>query len=227
MRRLLIALVLCVLPSHGWAAQNVLQTDTFGGTEAANVTAYDAGWVLSGSATVNQCKIRGTPGIGTTANICGVHDTRQTWTDDQWGELLLDATNVAGAKVGITLRMVVDGANKPNAFFCGFSSASSKYVIAKYTAGVYALILAGSNTIATGDTVNCEVVGQHVKLVITRSAAVLETIETDDASFSTGSPGILIHDTTSNRLAGSWRAGSVTADAVIQSFSGFLGAILP
>lgn len=70
--------------------QNILDTDSFGGSNGDDLATYSAHWVAGDLA---QCKIAGTPGVGLAgfSNAYNIN-TSQTWTNDHFSELKVDAS---------------------------------------------------------------------------------------------------------------------------------------
>src|SRR5574341_770270 len=91
-RTIILLFVALLLPVHGWAVQNELDTDSFNGTNGTALATYNANWNALGSGEINQAAIQGTPGVGNTSGNSGDYRTGQTWTNNQWAELIVDGT---------------------------------------------------------------------------------------------------------------------------------------
>ena len=232
-RSMVLALVLCLLavpacaqpgaPSNlgvgGGAvmAQNILDTDSFGGSNGTVLHTYDANWIADTITFYNDCSIRGTPGVGGTP-ACGNHRIGQTWTNDQFAQLTVDGTTVASNTFVVMVRFTVTAGNG----YTGgapVQGGSTIYRIGRLDANVFTTLAAesGSTTIQAGDIVNLQVEGTVLTLKVTRGGSDAFTpfsydTAGDATKYSTGNPGMVFQNTDGTvRLAGSWVAGSVGA----------------
>lgn len=201
--------------------QNLLDTDSFNGTNGTDLSTYSANWPLFGN--WNQNQIRGTPGMGTSSGGCGNRRTGQTWTDDHWAEVTIDGTNLADTHYFVGVR-ATDESPAGHGYGGGASHDDTEvYSIYRFDPNGTKTRLAldgGSHTIATGDVINVQVVGTTITLTVTRSSTQLLQIQATDSTYASGgTPLLFVNDSTTLRLAGSWRAGSVTAP-VVQDLQG-------
>jgi hypothetical protein len=191
--------------------QNVLDTDTFNGTNGNTIETYSAHWINGGSAQFNDITIRGSPGIGGTS--AAAMNTSQTWTNDQWAEIKVDATNVASNFVAVCVRGVIDGTNHTTMYCGGINNVNfgTDYRIWSSSSGSNTpLGSASGQNAAVNDVINFQVVGTTLTLAVNG----ITLLTTTDSAFTTGNVMVWLSDATSTiRLAGSWRAGSVTAAA--------------
>lgn len=194
--------------------QNLLDTDSFNGTNGNNLSTYSVNWPVFGN--WNECQIRGTPGMGGNVGGMGNRRTGQTWTDDHWAEVTLDGTNVVDTHYFVGVRATDDSpAGHGYGGGASVTDDASVYAIYRFDPGgtkTRLLLDPGSNTITAGDVINVQAVGTTITLTVTRSASQLLSISTTDATYSTGgTPLLFVNNSGVTRLAGSWRAGSVTA----------------
>jgi hypothetical protein len=210
-------------------AQILLDTDSFGGTNGTALPSYNANWNTVGTLDSADVLIAGTPGIGSVAdNASANYRTGATWTNDQWGELTVDSTNLVDVDFGRwAILLHATGGTATNCYACGiFPSlvdATLKYRIGRYDGmGGFNLLVdePGGTLMQTGDVVNAQVVGTVITLKVTRSGVDAFTPFTYDYSgdttkYTTGNPGVHLESHTAVRLAGSWRAGSVGSSATV------------
>lgn len=180
-----------------------LDTDTFNGTNGTLLPTYSANWPLWGG--FNNCRIEGSPGVGDNSG-CGNSRTGQTWTNDQWAELTVDSANTATV-FEVCVR-TTSPSNLSDGYCGGIDSShfNTQYRIIKLTNGTTTSLVTSATTLSLGDIINMQVVG--TSLILTVNGKTLLT--TTDSTYSTGNPGLDFFSGNTNRLAGSWRAGSVT-----------------
>jgi hypothetical protein len=190
-------------------SQVLLDTDTFNGTNGTSLPSYNANWVITDSGGFNNLTIEGTPGVGGAGS-----NTRNgsTWTNDQWTELTIDSTNLASDNFFVGVRITTGNANNCTGYWAGYSFGTfgnRTYRIVKFTSSSsFTNLVTGTHTAAVGDVVNVQIVGTSLTLTVN---GVTEATVTD-ATYSTGSPGMNLSDaTTTIRLGGTWRAGSVSS----------------
>lgn len=225
-RRILLALcMLLVCAGPGWAGQNVLDTDTFNGTNGNTLPTYSGNWLTVPGSIWGDLTIQGTPGFGTTSGYNANRNTSQTWTNDQWAEIQIDGTNVpSGAHTFDRLQVMLRvSTSASSGYACGVdvpNAANIIYRIIRYDSSTYTSLAAepGSTTAGASDVVNCQIVGTVITMKVTNGGTdrftpfTYDTVS-DGTKYSSGDVGILgAYDTSSVRLGGSWRAGSVTAD---------------
>lgn len=241
-RRLLVAFVCALVAAFVlvstlpivqvvWAAQNQLgPTETFGGTNADTLATYDANWV-SWDTSRYQARIRGTPGVGSPAGgeVQGGNIRNGfTWTNDQWAELKIDGTNVADYRFLVCVRLTQGTANDVTGYCGGVhrDDSGGDYKIYKFTStDAYTALATGTHTYAANDVVNFQAVGTVLTLQLNGSGTEA-TYDTsgDMTKYSTGSPGLVLGDSTiTKRLGGTWKAGSVGAAASSARRSFFFG----
>ena len=215
LKRLLFALLCGLLfISPVSAGQNVLDTDSFGGTNGTALSTYSANWPVFANWN-NGLAILGSPGMGEQGGgVSGNRRLGQTWTNDHWCELTLDGTNLADVLFYIGVRLQ-NTSPAGDGYGAGWESDTNLYRIIKINAnGTTSVLATSAHTRAAGDVVNFQAVGAIMTLVVTRGGSTLFTLSATDVAYTTGAPGIpRVWNSTSGRLAGSWRAGSVTADA--------------
>ena len=76
------------------AVQNLLDTDSFGGTAATQLPTYDAKWSKAGTAEVNNCVIATPTGNVAGNGVCGDYSTGATWTNNQWAEVTVTTADL-------------------------------------------------------------------------------------------------------------------------------------
>ena len=221
-RGLLGALILVglLMPGHGWAVQNVLDTDSFGGTDTNTLTTYNANWVAQDTVNTQNLTIQGTPGVGAVNNSTygASYRTGQTWTDDQWAELTIDGT-VSSYMFLVGVRVKSD--NTWFGYYCGVDNGvDNNYGIFQWSGfGNGNRLATVAQAKAAGDVVNCEVVGTVITLRVNTTSIVTYDTVSDGTKFSTGNPGLAITDISGpRRNGGSWRAGSVSAGSENSGF---------
>jgi len=192
--------------------QTLLDTDSFGGTNGDTLTTYSANWPVFIS--WNQLAIRGTPGFGTgVAGSQGNRRTGQTWTDDHWAEITLDAVSLADTLFWVGVR-AIDESPSGRGYGGGWDFGPTVYQIVRFNPDGSKTVLLndpGSNTRAQSDIINVQVVGTTITLKVTRGGSQLLSISTVETTYPTGgTPLLFANDITTNRLGGTWRAGSVT-----------------
>jgi hypothetical protein len=197
-----------LLPMSAWAAQNVLDTDNFGGTAGTALPAYNAKW--ANITNFNNCAISPSGG-GLGGNDCVNRNTGQTWTNNQWVEAKVESV---GTRMMLGVRNnSTDWDNGYQAGSWSFALGDTKYYIIKRTDSVSQAAVAGPSTanMQVGDVVNLEVDGTMITLRV-NGKIVLGPVR--DADHSTGNVFITA-TTTSGTTKGwsTWRAGSVTAAA--------------
>lgn len=208
----------CVLVStQSWAGQNTLDTDSFGGTNGNTLDTYSANWTTDG-AHLNACTIRGTPGAGgdISGGICVNARTGQTWTDDQWAELTVDGTNIGDTAWEVCVRIQSDFRDR----YCAGQSngyvGNNTYRIDKWNSATGRTNLAtGTHTLTAGDIVNFQIVGGNLTLLVNSVSEATAT----DTDYTTGNPGMFLYNagTPTQRLGGTWKAGSVTTATTAHS----------
>ena len=193
-------------------AQNLLDSDAFGGSNGDALTTYNANWVLLDSASVNPLEIRGTPGVGADSNFGGELRNGQTWTNDQWAELKIDGTTVADLRFLVLVRATA-GSSSYTGYAGGVhrDETGGTYEIYKVSNNTFTQLQTSAVTYAANDVVNFEAVGTTLNLVVNSSLAATVT----DATYATGSPAMILGDNSTNRLAGTWKAGSVGSSETI------------
>lgn len=217
--------------------QNTLDTVNFSAGEGyVNNDALptdNANWVLSGSSDADNVRVRGIPGVGQGGggNSC-CYRTGQTWTNDQWAQLTVDATNLVDTLFGrwaVVLRGVAGTATNCYALgaFPSIVDNTLKYRIGRFDGmGTFTTLETSATTMATSDVVNAQIVG--TVLTLTVNSVVLLTHDTasipDATQYTTGNPGLLFNsNTATNRYAGSWLAGSVTSGGLFTSTNPMTG----
>ena len=207
MKKFLLALVLLCTAAPAVAQQNVLDTDSFAGTNGQNLSVYNANWIAWGSNQANQTQIESTPGGGNNgANARQGH----TWTNDQWAELKVDATNTP-----VSFYTCVRTTSPTNILdgYCGGADSGNfsgfGYRIVRFTSNVPTSLVNTATALAANDVVNLQVVGTTLSLTV--NGSVLLT--TSDATYATGNQGIYLSTASAVRLGGTWRAGSVSGGA--------------
>jgi len=219
-RPLLLAACLVLIggPTIVHAGQNLLDTDAFNGTNGDTLTTYSANWPLFGN--WNQLGIRGSPPGGFGTGVAGSQGNRRTgqpFTDDHWAEITLDTLADTALFVGAR---ATDEAPAGRGYGGGWDFGPTVYQIVRFNPdGSKTTLLndPGSNTSAPSDIINVQVVGTTITLKVTRGGSQLLSISTVEGTYpSGGTPLLFASDATTNRLGGTWRAGSVTADAAGQ-----------
>lgn len=201
-----------ILGQSVWAGQNVLDTDSFNGTNGNVLSTYNANWVKQNPA-VDEVIIAGTPGIGVNPASSPNADYRtgKTWTNDQWAEFTLDSTNTLGQIVQVQVRAQTNNTvsgyvGGPNFF------GASHHFIQRYDSGSATTLLDTGVVAQKGDVVNLQIVGSVLTISVNGSSIGTYDTASDGTKYSTGNPGLFLQDggTPSTRFAGSWRAGSVS-----------------
>lgn len=211
-RCLLALLVNLWLAQPVQAQQTTLDTDSFGGTNGDQLPTYNANWAIMDLTNVNNAVIRGTPGVGG-ANIAADLRNGFTWTNDQWAELTIDATTKADTRLMVCVRVVQGSGNNMTGYGGGVNLdiTGGTYQIYKFSApGTFTALVTGTHAYALGDVVNLQMVGTTLILLVN----TVQEATVVDATYSTGSPGLIVGSQAS-RLAGTWKAGSVGAAAVV------------
>lgn len=192
-------------------AQNLLDSDSFGGTNGNTLTTYDANWVLLDLTNIDNLDIRGTPGVGGAGAslIGGELRNGQTWTNDHWAELKIDGTTVADVRFLVGVRCTQGVSDSMTGYFGGVhrDDTGGDYKIYKFsTTSAYTAIATGTHTYAANDVVNIQAVGTTITLTLN---GVTEATASSQTDYATGSPGMILSHSTTARLAGTWNAGSV------------------
>lgn len=213
MRRwvMLAAMVVALWPGMGWGAQTLLDTDGFSGTNGTVLPTYDTNWTDE-SVSTDDLTIRGCSGScgagGSGANL----RVGQTWTNNQWAEITVDASTLSDGTVGVFVRHQQD--TTLSGYFCGFNKGSfgNDYRIIHYENATGTTLQFNAQVPALGDVINCEIDGNIIILRV--NSAVMDTHDiTGDGQtdWTTGVPGlVLTHSVSTTRTAGTWRAGSIT-----------------
>lgn len=200
-----------------WAGQNVLDTDAFTNSDGTALTTHAAKWYHTncGENAFDTVYIK-TNGAGADGGGGGyVCNNGFTWTNDQWSELtVITAPDAVFGKWYVLLRAQSNA--DYSGYACGIdpSGFDDKYRIARYDTGVPAAFLAtSSQSIATNDVVNCQIVGNTITLLVNGAAPTGCTsgCVVTDSTYTSGNVGIFIRDGSDVRNADDWRAGSVTA----------------
>lgn len=197
--------------------QIVLDTDAFTNADTTSLPAHSANWVQLDTGAANNCTIIGN---GVTGILAGNFRTGFTWTNDQWSELVVDATNVADEFFMVGVRLQTDDTIR--GYAAGFhpdSHANTIYRIWRLADNILTptqlTVEPGSTTAAVNDIVNLQVAGTLLTLKVTRGgsdAFTPLTYETDgDATkWSSGNPGVMLYQAAGLRCGDAWRAGSVS-----------------
>ena len=196
-------------------AQTLLDgPDSFNGTNGDTLNTYNAKWVDAGGS-LPQCKIAGSPGFGTGGGQNAIRNTGQTWTNNQWAEAKVDGTNLIDSTWGIWMICVRVQGGVDFKAYCGganyYHDGNNTYRITRYDfSGVRTVLATGTHAMALNDVVNLEIDGTTLTLRVNGS---IEAGPVTDSTFATGNPGLHIQygGTSTNRLGGTWKAGSVTA----------------
>src|SRR5689334_9382567 len=143
--------------------QNLLDSDSFGGSNGDLLHTYNTNWDAAGDI-FGDNQIRQTPGVGcATSGISASKRSGFTWTDDQWCEMLVDGTTLAAQQWLLMLRLQDSGGH-----IAGYAAGrdvtnfADKYVIARVPPNTYSyaqLAIASAATLALGDKVNFQAVG--------------------------------------------------------------------
>ena len=201
--------------------QNLLDTDSFNGTNGNTLSTYNANWVADDTGLGNEVIIAGTPGIGSDGFQDENYRTGQTWTNDQWCELKVDGTTLASDDWLIGVRMATT--NILQGYMAGYSPAffgTNNYGILRYDSRVGHSLATSSTARATNDVVNFQV--QATTLTLTLNGSVLLTVT--DTTYTTGNPAIrLLHTSSGVRLGGTWRAGSVSSGGLFTASNPMTG----
>lgn len=192
-------------------AQNLLDTDSFNGTNATELPTYDANWVLQDTTTPEvNATIRGTPGVGIiSAAASGVnYRTGKTWTPNQWAEFTIGSTLGVIVYVGVRTQAT----SAITGYYGGVdNSINSTYRIQRYTNHTGFTLATGTHSYIQGDVVNFEAVGTVLTLKVNGVTEVTYDTSGDGTKYSTGNPGLFFYynGTATDQLATTWRAGSV------------------
>jgi hypothetical protein len=188
-------------------SQTQLDTDNFSGTAATVLHTYNGKWKTI--AFKNDCQIS-TPNGGVGGDGSADYNDGQTWTNDQWAELV--AVNSGSDKAGVMIRMQTG--NNAAGYFAGSDQlyGDTKYRLVRFASNTEDALLqtSASKSFTNGDVINLEAVGSTITV---RINGVVELQQTD-TTYSTGYPGILLTNSgdATLKLLTTWRAGSVTAD---------------
>lgn len=197
--------------------QHVLDSDSFGGVNGDSLSTYNAKWSLADNTGASEAAIRGTPGIGTAGGGISIDkNTGQPWTDDHWAELKVDGTNVPSNCAAVGVRFTGDGGTAGNGYFAGknVGDFNDDTRIWKVVNNIPTTLGSpDAHVVTINDILNLEVVGTTLTLRL--NGSVLITLS--DATFPTGgNPALrLAHSNNTDRLAGTWKAGSVDSGVPI------------
>lgn len=222
---LLVSILILVCAINLWATQTQLFTDSFGGTFTNTLTTYSAAWKVA-TDSYDNCTIAVTAGVAggsALGIICSDYNDSQTWTANQWGELKVDGSTVADARwfVCVNLAKVTAMVNG----YCGGAwpdTYDTKYRLFRLDQDVWTPIgSASSVSMTVNDVVNIENNAGAITLVVTGTGATTVGPVTDN-TYTTGNPGLVLKHSTGARLAGTFRAGSITSGGTLVSQSGLL-----
>lgn len=191
-------------------AQNVLDTDSFGGSNGTALHTYNSNWVILDATNISEVLIAGTPGIGG-PGACGDLRNGFTWTNDQWSELKIDGTNLADYAFLVCVRATAGSGNNCTGYAAGAHRdlTGGTYQIYSFTApGAFTALATGAHSYTQNDVVNLQIVGLILTLTVNGVTETTYDTTPDGVKYSSGSPALVI-GSQATRLAGSWRAGSV------------------
>jgi hypothetical protein len=193
--------------------QEVLDTDSFAGTNGWPLAVYSASWPVF--ANWNQLAIQGSPGFGPgTGGGQANRRDGQFWTDNQWAEIIVGTGSIrTSGELFVGLR-ATDAEPAGQAYGGGLTSEG--YQIRRWDPEGTSTVLAvdpAAREGRVGDVVNLQIVGSTITLTVSRGGAPLLTLSATDSRYLTGGTPMLwicCGLATTERYGGPWRAGRVT-----------------
>lgn len=186
--------------------QNVLDTDTFGGTAGTVLHTYNAKWINSTMASIcfDALISTGSSGVAANAGESCDYDTGQTWTDNQWAQMTLVAVPTHIAQVCVELQ----GASGDPEGYCFGSypdKSSTEYILSDPKTGE---LTDWVQTPTAGDVMNIQIYGTGI--ICSINGIPLSPVYTASLGYSGGNPGLVVSNTENTKTLSTFSAGSVT-----------------